>query len=90
LFAALVTATQGLNQTPTHSQNLDFLDGYILNLDEYDIKVDDVNELIVYHINAIEVDDCPHVEVLFGKEIITFVLDSGAQASIISEQVNDR
>jgi hypothetical protein len=42
-------------------------------------------EIMVYYINEKECGNCPHVEVVFGNESVSCILDTGAEKSIIAE-----
>jgi hypothetical protein len=46
----------------------------------------EAENLIVYRINDTVLQIYPHVDV-FGGEVVNFVLDSGAQCSVISERI---
>jgi hypothetical protein len=57
---------------------------------ERDFKLEDSDQLIVYHINDAISNNCPHIDVSFDNVVIKCMLDTGAQATIISETFNGR
>lgn len=62
-----------------------------INMDgEDNIGIDANEELIICHINDSVLNNCPHVDVFFGNEMVNVILDSGAQVSVISERVYNK
>jgi hypothetical protein len=48
------------------------------------------DELIIYHINDCVLNNCPHVDVFFGKEMMNVIIDSGVEISSISERAYNK
>jgi hypothetical protein len=55
--------------------------------DNDDVDLVDTDTLVVYHINDSVLNNCPHIDISVRDRVVNCILDTGAQASILSERV---
>jgi hypothetical protein len=93
------TTTQG-HTTPRGMQDLGLFDSSTSKFNSGNSKLDKIDydninpdvrdEIIIYHVNDSVSNHCPHIDLSFGSKQSSFILNSGAQGSIISERVYNK
>jgi hypothetical protein len=62
----------------------------VTDSDASNLEICEISEFTVFYIMEANLNACPHVDIMFGEELVSSIIDTGSETSVISENLYNR